>query len=373
MIFLSDIPWAALYQRPQHLAARFAGKQKLLWVEPAVLGQPPRRIPTPIRENIDGMVLPYLPYNARNVTLRAIARGAGGLPPARWALERLQRSMLSGAMAHAGIAPDSAHVYLQNFQAIRAIRKIRPARIVYDCIDNPFGFASLPRAVHRLWHETMDAADLLIATSPVLASLLERNSGRRAHLISNGVEYERFTSPVTRPRDLPDDGTPVAGYVGSVYPWIDFALLERLCLSLPDVRIVVIGKEHPEVRPHLAALARFPNFLFLGPRPYETIPGYLRTFRAGLIPFLRTSLTEGVNPVKLYEYAASGIVPVATDFSPDLGAFRHVASVCGTADEFIEAVRASLRPDERRAEALRAFARTHDWNAKAAEILALLR
>lgn len=372
MIFLSDIPWAALYQRPQHLAARFAGRRNLLWVEPAVLGTPPRTIPFPIREGIHGIVLPYVPYNARNAALRAIARGAGSLAPALWVLERAQASMLAGAMANAGITPGSARAFLQNFQAIRAIRRIRPARIVYDCIDNPFGFTAFPRAVHRLWHETLDAADLLLATSPVLAALLEKSSGRRAHVISNGVEYERFTAPVTRPRDLPDDGIPIAGYVGSVYPWIDFTLLKRLCRALPNVRVVIIGKEHPDVRPHLAALARFPNFLFLGPRPYETVPAYLRTFRAGLIPFLRNPLTEGVNPVKLYEYAASGIVPVTTDFSPDLGEFRHVASVCSTADEFIEAVRASLPSDERRTEALRVFARSHDWDTKAAQILALL-
>ncbi|MRR35114.1 hypothetical protein EG829_10575, partial [bacterium] len=70
-LFLSDIPWTALYQRPQHLAVRFAARQPLLWVEPAVLGHPPRRHLVSIQEGISGLVLPYFPYNARRSLLRA--------------------------------------------------------------------------------------------------------------------------------------------------------------------------------------------------------------------------------------------------------------------------------------------------------------
>jgi len=63
---------------------------------------------------------------------------------------------------------------------------------------------------------------------------------------------------------------------------------------------------------------------------------------------------------------------VATDFSPDLALFSPLASICPTAEEFIDAVRSALSPDRRRTDALRAFARDNDWDAKAAQILALL-
>jgi glycosyltransferase involved in cell wall biosynthesis len=371
-LFFSDIPWTALYQRPQHLAVRFAARQTLLWVEPAVLGHPPRRRLVSIREGISGLVLPYFPYNARNFLLRAAARATGALAPAQAILDRVQVSMLAGAMGDMALPAGETVAYLQNFQAFRAIRSCRVGRILYDCIDNPFGFARFPRPVHTLWRETLDAADALIATSPTLADLLQRTSGRQAHVVSNGVEYARFASPVERPRDLPDDGVPIAGYVGSVYPWIDFALLEHLCRALPNVRVVIVGTEHPEVRPKLSALSRYPNFLFLGHRPYQTVPSYLQHFNAGLIPFLRNQLTAGVNPVKLYEYAAAGLTPVATDFSPDLALFSPLASICPTAEEFIAAVHSALSPDRLRTDALRAFARDNDWDAKAAQILALL-
>lgn len=372
MMFLSDIPWTALYQRPQHLAVRFAARQALLWVEPAVLGHPPRRKLVPIQEGISGLVLPYFPYNARNSLLRAAARGAGALAPAQAVLDRVQESMIAGAMGELSLPPGETVAYLQNFQAFRAVRSCRVKRIVYDCIDNPFGFARFPRPVHTLWRDTLDAADTLIATSPALADLLQRTSGRRAHIVSNGVEYDRFASPAQRPSDLPDDGVPIAGYVGSVYPWIDFTLLEHLCRALPDVRVVIVGKEHPEVRPKLSALSRYRNFLFLGYRPYESVPSYLQHFNAGLIPFLHNQLTEGVNPVKLYEYAAAGLTPVVTEFSPDLVSFGHLVSICPTPEEFIGAVRSTLSPDSHRTDALRAFARANDWNAKAAQVAALL-
>jgi hypothetical protein len=128
----------------------------------------------------------------------------------------------------------------------------------------------------------------------------------------------------------------------------------------------MIGQDHPDVGKHLARLRAFPNFHFLGVRPYAMVPLYLRYIDAGLIPFRRTSLTEGVNPVKLYEYSAAGIPTIATDFSDDMHEFTEMVLIARSADEFIRHIRTALtrRGQPAFVNSLRAFARANDWDSR---------
>jgi glycosyltransferase involved in cell wall biosynthesis len=95
----------------------------------------------------------------------------------------------------------------------------------------------------------------------------------------------------------------------------------------------------------------------------------VRAFRAGLIPFRRTPLTEAVNPVKLYEYAAAGVPTVTTRFSDEVDAWGDAARVADGVDAFAAACRAvlAMAPDTA---SLRAFARRNDWATIAARFVA---
>jgi len=50
----------------------------------------------------------------------------------------------------------------------------------------------------------------------------------------------------------------------------------------------------------------------IGERSPDTIAGYVRAFDVGVIPFVVDDLTEGVSPLKMYEYLAAGVPVVAT-------------------------------------------------------------
>jgi glycosyltransferase involved in cell wall biosynthesis len=109
---------------------------------------------------------------------------------------------------------------------------------------------------------------------------------------------------------------------------------------------------------------------------HEEVPRVLAGFDVGLIPFLRTTLTAGVNPNKLYEYLAAGLPVVSTPFSPEVRAEVDVVAVGGNAGEFAAACERMLtarqdpaarsRLDARAAE----IASAHDWNRIAAEFWA---
>jgi len=122
------------------------------------------------------------------------------------------------------------------------------------------------------------------------------------------VDYVHFApTPFTRPLDLPA-GKPIIGYSGAIAPWVDWKLLSVAIRENPDMNFVFIGA--------LFQLKKFPlqskNVFYLGLKNYYQLPAYLHHFDIGLIPFLQTEMTKGCNPIKLYEYYASGIRVLGT-------------------------------------------------------------
>ena len=373
ILFFSDIPWSGLYQRPQHMATRLARRWPVLWIEPATLHTKTSFSPVPIRENLTALSLPSFPHNARSRPLRLLSRITGTVPLARRMVERLQVSLARQAMEKLKIDPDRLGILVENFQFIGLVRHLSPSVTLFDYIDDAFGFAHFPGYVREEWRETIRRADIVTATSPTLKRQLEAEGASGVQIVSNGVEYELFAGASgSRPADLPEG--PIIGYIGSVYPWLDYELIERVARDVPEAQLVMMGHAHPDVRGKLQALSALPNFRFLGTKPYADVPRYLRHFSVAIIPFRKIPLTAAVNPVKLYEQSAAGIPTVTTDFSQDLQDFKGLLGIAGTHEEFVSLVRASLgqagNPDL--AARLRAFAREHDWDRQAGRIIALL-
>jgi glycosyltransferase involved in cell wall biosynthesis len=135
--------------------------------------------------------------------------------------------------------------------------------------------------------------------------------------------------------------------------------------------VVLVGPAHPATQRELErAAAETPNFHWMGALPYAEIPSIVSSFRVGLIPFRRTPLTEAVNPVKLYEYAAAGIPCVTTRFSDEVDRWAPAARVADGPEEFLRETRALLAATPDRT-TLRAFAALHDWDAIARHFSAI--
>lgn len=377
VIFFSDIPWDSLYQRPQHLAARLGREARVLWIEPATLGS--RVIFTP-REEVPGvfrMTLPDIPLNARSAWVRRMAGAAARIGPLRFVLRQVQRTLLGRGLRRVQSPGDATACLVQNFRFMHCAEHAHCRTVVFDYIDDAFGFTEVPGFVRQEWLAALRRADVVTVTSPTLRQRVLDVYPRDVRIVPNAVEFERFAHPATagRPSDLPGDGLPVVGYAGSIYPWLDFGLLEHAIAALAEFRFVLIGHVHPSVAATVAGLGRFRNFSYLGTKPYAEVPAYLRSFAAGMIPFRRTLLTEAVNPVKLYEYCAAGVPAVVTDFSDDMRAFADVVLIARSADDFVRHLRTAVarRSDPASAARLSSFARGNDWDSRAREFSTLLQ
>jgi glycosyltransferase involved in cell wall biosynthesis len=185
----------------------------------------------------------------------------------------------------------------------------------------------------------------------------------RCHTVTNGAQIEHFArtqSPdVAVASELRDLTGPIIGYVGSVFEWLDQPMIAHAATTHPDWNFVFVGP----ITTDISELKGLANIHFLGPKPYESLPTYLKGFAVATVPFVFHDVTMRASPVKFYEYLASGVPVVATRL-PDLYQFEHVAGLVSTKEEFVSALENALQDDENQREARMAEAHNHSWEAR---------
>ncbi len=159
--------------------------------------------------------------------------------------------------------------------------------------------------------------------------------------LPNGVEFERFAdgeAPLPEDKELRafrESGKPIAGYYGALAEWFDYELLEKVARARPDWNFLLIGPMYDQSLRGQPVL-KCDNVLWLGPRDYHSLPGYLRLFDVATIPFKINNITLATSPLKLYEYFAGGKAAITTPM-PECEAYPEV-TIVRTAVEFAAAL-----------------------------------
>jgi len=215
------------------------------------------------------------------------------------------------------------------------------------------------------------SADLVIAASPVVADTW-RGRGLAPILVPYGTDADAYREIDTS--RLPGDVSlprPVAGFVGHINERTDLRLLEAIAAR--GRSLLLVGPKDPAFEPRrLRALLRLPNVQWVGPKPFEALPGYLRLIDVGLVPYTDSPFNRGSFPLKTLEYLAAGRAVVATD----LPAIRWLGTdlICVTGEpgpfaDHVDLLLAQPRTPGVLA-ARQAFAERHSWALRAAEIYA---
>jgi teichuronic acid biosynthesis glycosyltransferase TuaH len=234
-----------------------------------------------------------------------------------------------------------------------------------DLVNRPGGFL----ASREQW--MADHADVVIAHSP---RLVERWRDYDPVFVPNGVDPEFFAGTDDAP--LPDDVTlprPIAGYIGHLSKRFDLAALEAVATRGHSLLLVGPRQATFDLE-SIRGLLDQPNVQWVGPKPYDELPSYLRTMDVGLVPYSRSAFNEASFPLKLLEYLAAGRAVVSTD----LPASRWLATdLVATendpvrfADQVEAAFAASGSPGVR--ESCRAFAEQHSWARRVKTLAAAL-
>ncbi len=252
-------------------------------------------------------------------------------------------------------------LYIDSPAQLSLLSAVQYDKAFYRLADHTSGFTFACPELLAMEREVATKVDLVAYTAHALEDYATTLGSRHTFLMPNGVDFSHFQTDDPVPPEYAAIGGPIVVYAGSLRYWFDYELVRSLAQRLPDINVVLIGPDDLAQK----NLNDLPNIHLLGPRPYATLPAYLRHANVGIIPFAVETypdLIHGVNPLKLYEYMATGL-PVVTTAWRELEYLDSPARLTSSTDEFIASVAETIaRPPDQNA--LRRFASTHDWSSR---------
>lgn len=247
---------------------------------------------------------------------------------------------------------------------------IKPALNIYYTVDDISQEAYIAKHGVRLEKEVAASADIALATSKELTSLLS-NYSNNVHYLPNAADTSLFATAVhkrlNKPEELQSITQKVICYTGNIGSRINYNLLKRVALQHQDKVLLMVGPTSSNDYKE-AGLDKLPNVIFTGPKSINELPNYLQYSHCAIIPFEYSTLTKSIYPLKINEYLAAGIPVVSTAFSEDMIGFADVAAVAHSEDEFIHKIAAVIEEDTVKKQAARMDkARANTWKARVAE------
>lgn len=164
----------------------------------------------------------------------------------------------------------------------------------------------------------------LVFVSGVFRDRIQAAHGRIAPAIitPNAANIDKFSyTPEQRAQARQKwqlDGKVVCGYLGAFVPWhaIDkfvFEIADHL-KARPELVLLLVGDgaTYPDVAEFVRQRGLQDQVILTGRVPHDDVPGLLAAMDMAILP----SAGDYTSPVKLFEFMACGIAPIAPDFLP---------------------------------------------------------
>ena len=387
IVCLSWDPWSTLWKRKQRLLfelARLGLSPKTLYVEPA-------RSITSVVEGLGGLFGPEGAGLRRCLGGRPADMGHGfslgspllPMPGQRTfpALARCnRRAWLSQVRRYvrSTVFPEGYVLWLYHPSQLDALDALGDDAelVVYDWTDD--WAAALPadrpdeerRVLEGRQRELLQRADVVFAVSLALAE----RAGRwcpHVHHLPNATDPEVFKPhDPSAPRHPLAARRPLMVYLSQITERLDVGLVAELARARPQWSVVLAGPVvcAPSL---LASLNGLANVALAGALPYEEAAALTAQADVCILPHRQDALTRTLDPIKLYDYLATGRPIVSTDVAmhPELAGLVRVAS---GPEAFIAAVESALAEDPAQGERRRQSAGNHCWTVRARQAAAVL-
>lgn len=208
-------------------------------------------------------------------------------------------------------------------------RKYDEKTLIYHCYDEVRGGNAWLKK-HGVWLEEafMKKIDGVVVSSK---GLFESKVKQCAHcfVVQNAVNFKLFSQAYHN--EVPEKH--IVGYIGSVDDRLDHSILQHLFTNLPQTQFVFVGRIMSDRSLHF--LKKYANVSVEGPKTPQELPAYLKTFSAGIIPFIKDTFTRGIYPMKINEYLAAGLPVISTGFG-DMMEFKDIINISDTPETFLQ-------------------------------------
>jgi glycosyltransferase involved in cell wall biosynthesis len=218
--------------------------------------------------------------------------------------------------------------------------------------------------IRKYDRQLKDAADVVLYSG---RKLFHEATENNRFFLEQAVDFEHFSNLKVAPApELDGMPHPILGYFGTMDYVMDTELIGEVARLRPGWHWVLLGLKSNLVR--ISA----PNVHFLGSKPYDSLPRYIRQFDVCVLPWREgNTFTSYGSAIKVREYLATGKPVVMAPLyeyreMPGLRFYR------GT-EEFIAQVEAALRTDAPAlAQQRQAAVKDGTWDDRACQLAVLI-
>ena len=312
LLYFAPVPYQSYWQRPHYMAQTLLGGvyDKLIWIDPTITRLPQISDLIYFSKKSCDLIEGEIPSQIEVKKIRSLP--IEPLPLVNrlndvlfWANIKTElRTQFADGQWDIGVGRPSR-------LAAWAVNTLQARRTFMDVMDDfPAFYRGLSKISMRNSKRRIAAkCDYIFCSDSTLSSKISQfENAADILLVPNGYDMKRLPA-ISQPA-----ANSVIGFVGTIASWFDWELVIDLALSLPTLKVRLIGpcmESPPSDLP--------PNIELLPACSVEQAIEYCQGFTVGLIPFKINELTDSVDPIKYYELRALGIPVWSTAF----GSMKH--------------------------------------------------
>lgn len=216
--------------------------------------------------------------------------------------------------------------------------------VVYYCVDEYSAQTGVDeKSIREMENYLLQSATVVFTVSEELLEK-KRRLNDHVYLSLHGVDVMHFGKALEGTTAVPEDITclsrPIVGFFGLIEQRIDLDLIGFLAQNRPNISFVFIGL----ISLDISELTKFRNIHFLGPKPYEVLPNYLKAFDVAIMPYKLNMEMKNSNPKKLREYLAGG-KPIVSVPIREVQRYGNLVFIANSYDEFLQSIDLAISDD----------------------------
>lgn len=258
-------------------------------------------------------------------------------------------------------------LFFTNSPFVRYLLDIfKDTSIIYDVIDDFIQFSWAPASGEKEEKVLLQKASRCFTGTRTLYER-KKHSHNNVSFIPCGVHFEKFNNPQSPcPDDLKDIARPIIGYFGTISDRLDKELITMIADRFPKCSLVFIGP----IQASFGSLIKKSNIHYLGLKPHDVLPQYLKEFALCILPFALDEGTKSINPVKLLEFLSGEKIVISTPIPDIVHFYKGIVYLADNHQEFIDILNQQLeKPSRERIRKGVEMARNRSWEAMVKEML----